>query len=293
MLHPVARVLEAALKSPARAGTRSRSYDSRLSRAALRRRLPASRFCLTFPPPPLSLRVALPGSRLRRLPVRLWRHAQQSGHDLPIGLGKSLEGVAGAVCHGGEDSMATTVSKRSPKPALHIPATSGELRLIGELVAIQGQIEHLMQQTIELAFHFTPNAAQATLGSSGLGTNVNTWHEMMKSASRKNSKARAIIGHIYTEIAALTSERNDFLHAFYCEELIMNGQSMGILYGPRPSLSDGRNFQNRYVARRTRSGKMTPIANVRSVRDRAARVSRVLNQFTLWMIGAKRLPTLR
>lgn len=163
------------------------------------------------------------------------------------------------------------------EPAFHIPATDDELKMIGELVAIQGQIEFLMQQSLLFAAGLLPDAARTVLGSSGVRQNAEVWLTIMGSFYRDAPDPLAVSTYIHKEIASLSGGRNDFIHAFYAEEV---GQPpyVGILYGPNPSPYR----QGRYVAVRTRSGKRTPLTDLPEVRDRAAKISQILRQFVDW-----------
>jgi hypothetical protein len=102
------------------------------------------------------------------------------------------------------------------QPAFHIPLSDEQLRTLGEVCAIQGQIEFLMRVTVMALRGVSMRTARKNVRSLA---NAGVWLETVeKHAVRQDIKelARAICD----EIDALRRGRNDFVHAVfaYAEE---------------------------------------------------------------------------
>jgi hypothetical protein len=158
------------------------------------------------------------------------------------------------------------------KAAYHIPLTDDELKMLGEICAIQGQIEYLIAHTISMAINLNPKATNAILDRNTLSGNADIWREVIRARAGQQS-TRDAADEAFKEIVALTEGRNDFVHAFFAKEvkvdLFGKGEpSTGILLSPGPDSNPGT-----VVGIRTRGGKKRPAAEIKSVRDRAAELS--------------------
>jgi hypothetical protein len=60
----------------------------------------------------------------------------------------------------------------APAPAYHIPLSDSELRLVGEIAAIQGQIEYLLGQAMQAMLDISTDAVYATMHSASLKINT-------------------------------------------------------------------------------------------------------------------------
>ena len=60
--------------------------------------------------------------------------------------------------------------KRSPTPAFHIALGDEELKMVGEICAIQGQIEWLMLSTVTHLLELDQAAADAVMAATSLET---------------------------------------------------------------------------------------------------------------------------
>lgn len=161
------------------------------------------------------------------------------------------------------------------KPAYHIQLSPAELQAIGEVVAIQGQIEWIIQHQVVLLLSVLPSTAAAMLGSSGLGKTASVWIEIARCRlAQKAPDVRDVADHAYKELTALTQQRNDFIHAFYAEEV-----GGGIMFGPLQS-----RLQGRYIAVRTSKGKRTALTELQAVRDRAAAISVLMATILNWLL---------
>jgi hypothetical protein len=151
------------------------------------------------------------------------------------------------------------------KPAFHIPLSDEQLRTLGELCAIQGQIEYLMQVTVAALRGVAMPKARKLLGSPNLTANAGVWlREVEKHAVRQDIKglARAI----YDEIDVLRRGRNDFVHAVfaYAEEGEGN-------YSLKRNIDTTSRADKPAVA--VHNLKTIPIARLKETRDKAAAIS--------------------
>jgi hypothetical protein len=153
----------------------------------------------------------------------------------------------------------------SLKPAYHIPLSPAELRLLGEICAIQGQIEWLMQECLFLLLDMNLGDVGVILGSTRFANNVDIWARIVRDKC-DDKRVLAEVKAVVAAVAALTAGRNDFIHAIFVK---WNDGWVGV--APRPLRGPGQ-----IVAMRTRGGKITPISRVRVVRNAAAEISQQL-----------------
>jgi hypothetical protein len=172
------------------------------------------------------------------------------------------------------------------RPAYHIPLSAAELRMIGEICAIQGQIDWLMQESLWILLDISPNDAAAILDSTNVRNNVDIWAKLI----RAKCEDKRTLGHVAVVakgIASLTAGRNDFVHAFFVKETahvteLPNGtlaMSGWLGFAPHPLREPGR-----VVAMRTKGGKLTPVNRIRVVRNAAARISQRLLKVRLRVV---------
>jgi len=153
----------------------------------------------------------------------------------------------------------------SLKPAYHIPLSPTALRMLGEICAIQGQIEWLMQECLFLLLDMNLDDVGAILGSTRFGNNVDIWARIVRDRCT-DKRTLAHVKAVVAGVAALTGGRNDFIHAIFVKE---DHGWVGV--APDPLRGPGR-----IVAMRTKGGKITPVSRVRVVRNAAAEISRRL-----------------
>jgi hypothetical protein len=158
------------------------------------------------------------------------------------------------------------------EPAWHIPLSDDELRTLGELCAIQGQIEWLMLLTVMVLLRVTWEKARKLLGSPNISANARVWLAAVeKKASRETTKqlAKAVVD----EIDVIRQRRNSFVHALFAtaenEEdsfsLRRSGVPDNLQRGvtPRPAVA-------------VHNLKTRPMANLKDTRDKAAMISHLV-----------------
>jgi hypothetical protein len=158
--------------------------------------------------------------------------------------------------------------KRIAKPALHIPLTDEQLKMIGEICAIQGQIEMLMTDTVILLLAIRPAAGNAIMATTSMEAKASIWLEVIHSKltdANILSKADTVFGML----KQLTKGRNDFIHAFYAKETI--SKAILIVASDYPETFDIN--PGDIVAVRTRGGARRLVSDIKRVRDGAADLS--------------------
>jgi hypothetical protein len=151
------------------------------------------------------------------------------------------------------------------EPAYNIPLGADDLRLIGEICAIQGMIEYSMQQIVRKLEGITQARARERLSAGGMGKNAEVFVGAM-GAKCKNSALTKIAENAYKDILKTAKGRNDFVHAIFAANE-NDGFTLTFGFGVAPTPTADT------VAIRTRNLKKTPASQIKSVRDAAARIS--------------------
>jgi len=159
------------------------------------------------------------------------------------------------------------------RPAFHIPLTEDELRTLGEIAAIQGQIEFFMSRVAALLLGLPPGNASLVLGTTSAHARAKAWraitdYKIPDGAWRERGEA------ISAEYIQFTQRRNDLIHGLFAYSLSELG---GILIGPNEVtdlVADRVNFAVKG------SRRDTQICELQDVRDQAARLTHELNK--LW-----------
>jgi hypothetical protein len=159
------------------------------------------------------------------------------------------------------------------EPAYHIPLTERDLALIGEICAIQGQIEYLMQNSIGTMLRVSHDAqVSITTASPSLRALANIFINVARCKCIEDD-LKALAESIFAQIEDLSKGRNDFVHAIYGEDgpQLSFGLSAGL----------GKPIPVAPVAVRTSSRKKRPATELNIVRDAAAQTSQLLYRFYL------------
>jgi hypothetical protein len=158
-------------------------------------------------------------------------------------------------------------------PAFRIPIAHSELATLGELCAIQGQVEHLFIHTLHYVLDVKLDAARAILGHTSIHTNAHTWIAIF----RGKCGDRAVIkmaDEAFSLVAGITRGRNDFVHALFATPL---GEGWLLHRSPK-GRPHRRAKANSAIAIRTRDSKTRrPISDLLRVRNDAARLSVILS----------------
>jgi hypothetical protein len=113
------------------------------------------------------------------------------------------------------------------EPAFHIPLTDAELKLIGEICAIQGQIEYLIHNIVEQLLGTSRDTTNTLLGSTSIRTNSEIFIKVMEDKCH-HEKLKSLAESILTDIKTLSEGRNDFIHALYAQSHDGGGFSLRV-----------------------------------------------------------------
>lgn len=148
-----------------------------------------------------------------------------------------------------------------------IPLTAEEFRLIGELCAVQGQIEQMMILVVSKLLDVSVDLCRNIMGSTAIANNTKIWSDVIESKSGKQWM-KDVSKIALTDIKNIAEGRNDFVHAVFGWDAADDalGMSPGV-----PATVRGPT-----IAVRIRSRKWRPISDLPGVREEAARVSRMI-----------------
>ena len=185
-------------------------------------------------------------------------------------------------------------------PAYHIPLGADRLKLIGEICAIQGQIEWMMQNTVREAFKVDNPLTQRIMGSTSIGTNAEIWIGVV----RRKQRRKGILAHAeqaFRDIKDLAEGRNDFVHAVYFTK--NPGSRTGMFIRVAEAGSHNPANSRTAIAVRVRNRKEVSVRKLAEVRDIAAAISvrvahvhwsttmeRVLREPSPWLGRLSELP---
>jgi hypothetical protein len=156
------------------------------------------------------------------------------------------------------------------EPAYHIPLEPEQLRTLGEICAIQGQIEYLLQHATQRLLKLSHAEMLAKLKSDRLTDNAKIF---LDAAHQNCSKADLIelAERVHSQIELLAADRKDFLHAIFADApsgggfTLASGIGIPIVTNP--------------TAVRTKNRAMRPASELIQVRDQAAWISCALAHF--------------
>jgi hypothetical protein len=100
------------------------------------------------------------------------------------------------------------------RPAFQIMLEPTALQLIGEICAIQGQIEWCMLGTVRQLLSVERPTAQRIMGSTSIANNAEIWLAIINE-SDCSAELKLLAETAYRRLASLSEGRNDFLHAVY------------------------------------------------------------------------------
>lgn len=153
-------------------------------------------------------------------------------------------------------------------PAYHIPLDQRELSLIGEICAIQGQIEFLLQRIVWHLLETSLDTATRIMGSASLRTNAEIFVRLMTDKCKDATLVSMAID-TFQAFESLTTGRNDFVHAVYGRKHDHgDGISLHVFEGHTESVS-----LTNIVAQRTSNQKTRTVGDIQDVRNQAAVIS--------------------
>ncbi len=147
-------------------------------------------------------------------------------------------------------------------PAYHIPLSDEELKLLGEISAIQGQIEFFLQDSLIFALGVGRPVTMAILGESGLGKSVKIWIAILREKARTDP-IRDLANEVHADLMMLTKGRNSLLHAVFATDLF---GGFGFTTMPTDS-------SHPTIAVRTSNMNTAPASEIKKTRDFAAKIS--------------------
>jgi len=158
-------------------------------------------------------------------------------------------------------------------PAFRIPLADTELKMLGELCAIQGQVEHLLVYTLHYVLDVQVETARAILATNSIHTNAKTWIAIFQEKCN-DKRVIELANSAFGLVEGITQGRNDFVHAIYARPM----GTMWLLDHAPKGASHKRGQRNEAIAIRTRDAKRKrPISDLIDVRNNAARLSVLLS----------------
>jgi hypothetical protein len=162
---------------------------------------------------------------------------------------------------------------KSIAPAFRIPLADTELKMLGELCAIQGQVEHLLVYTLHYVLDVQVETARAILATNSIHTNAKTWIKIFQEKC-SDKRVLELADFAFGLVEGITQGRNDFVHALYARPM----GTMWLLDHVPKGTSHKRGQRNEAIAIRTRdTKKKRPISDLIDVRNDAARLSVLLS----------------
>ncbi len=160
------------------------------------------------------------------------------------------------------------------KPAFHIPLSATQLRQIGELCAIQAQIEWSMQMVVKKLLGLSLASTLKIMGSTSIRSNSSIWIATIRE-KLDDQDAVAWAEFAFSQIEKLSEGRNDFIHGLYgldLSDIVTNSPSNLFMVTSRRKTSDLVRVAGA-AGIRLRSHAPTEISRLPKLVNQAARVS--------------------
>jgi hypothetical protein len=169
-------------------------------------------------------------------------------------------------------------------PAWPIPLSIAEKIALGELVAIQGQIEHMMRLALDYSTYGgnkerknggEPIYPYVSIRSAPLGSAVKAWIATL----RKRLKSKDLLATaeaLAPRIAAHVETRNAFIHGAYAHIPYDGDRPSGILFDIREEM---RGVEYPVMAFRAKDWELRPVAGIAVAREEAALLSADIRLF--------------
>lgn len=159
--------------------------------------------------------------------------------------------------------------KTPEQAAYHIPLTTGELALLGEVVVIIGQIDDELARSLTGVLSVDRSTANSIMRGQDA---IDIWAGCMQGRCTHPEYPRALSLAVQ-ELKAVQRMRNDFVHADYRESMLWLGQWITVR---GQTASPDLGMPSKVVASRTRDQKKRDSAELQSLREKAARASRLI-----------------
>jgi hypothetical protein len=154
----------------------------------------------------------------------------------------------------------------STNPAYHIPVSADGLRMVGEICAIQGQIEFLLQRIVKQVLDLDFESTLAIMTASNSLKTTSRIALLVIKRKCADPETIKLAEDAFAQVEDLTKGRNDFVHAVYATGQGKTGAFSLSSGDAQPILTD-------IVAVRTANRKHRPAGEIAIVRDQAARLS--------------------
>ena len=169
-------------------------------------------------------------------------------------------------------------------PAWPIPISIEEKLALGELVAIQGQIEHMMRLALDYSTYGgnrerknggEPIYPYVSIRAAPLGLAVGTWITTLRKRLKRSdllNAAEALAARIKDHVET----RNAFIHGTYAHFPHHEGRPTGIIFDVREEM---RGVPGPVMAFRAKDWDLRPAAAILDARDVAAILSTDIRRF--------------
>ena len=150
---------------------------------------------------------------------------------------------------------------KSPiEPAQPLVLSKDQHATLGELVEIMGLIESML---IKSAARIDGDASRKIQKAPGAGAQGQIWVNAI-GGRVSDPQIAALIPHLERELKEVPEDRNDFIHALFAGD-----------YAAAGYMQPGYQTTS---ARRNRTGKIRSTGDLQSIRDRAAKLSRLIDE---------------
>ena len=169
-------------------------------------------------------------------------------------------------------------------PAWPIPLSIEEKIALGELVAIQGQIEHMMRLVLAYSTYGgnrerknggEPIFPIVNINGDPLGRAVKKWIEALHKRL-KNADFLATADALAARIADHLETRNAFIHGAYAHYPMQDGRPTGVLFDVP---ENARGVPGPVMVFRAKDWDLRPVSAILDARDEAANLSLDLRRF--------------
>lgn len=167
------------------------------------------------------------------------------------------------------------------RPPFHIPLTTREKALIGEVCALQGQVEEAMQDCVQSILGLSLKATLTIMGSNSLRVNASIWMHIVREKGPQADDVKWALEQASAIFEAHTTERNDFVHAVFSQVATHtddDGERFQTIIkttgGPLRIVDDANKVSTLpAIAIRTSSRKHSPVSRLTQTRNRAMRLA--------------------
>lgn len=152
--------------------------------------------------------------------------------------------------------------------------------MVGEICALQGQIEEALQDCVRNVLGLSSKATRTIMGSNSLRVNASIWAHVVIEKGPKDADVRWAVDQAVKMFESHTTARNDFVHAVF-SQMMTNTDEDGAQFhtlvrthgGPFRIVDGAKVTVPPTVAIRTSTRKLTPVKTLKGARDFASRLA--------------------